>query len=63
MLIDLREIIGVPGFKVTFDYEPDLSDAVIGSIIRIKEPSRAAGSVTNSAGACMYYFRELLYNS
>jgi len=54
MLIDLREIIGVPGFKVTFDYEPDLSDAVIGSIIRIKEPSRAAGSVTNSAGVLTF---------
>ena len=54
MLLDLREIIGVPGSKVTFDYEPDLSKEVIGSIVRIKQPSRAAGSVTNSAGVLTF---------
>ena len=51
MLLDLREIIGVPGGGVAFDFEPDLSDAVSGSIVRIKQPPRAAGSVINSAGA------------
>jgi len=50
MLLDLREIIGVPGGKVSFDFEPDMSDAASGSVSRIKEPARAAGSVKNSAG-------------
>ena len=54
MLLDLREIIGVPGGKVAFDYEPDLSDAVLGSVIRIKQPSRAAGNVINRAGALTF---------
>jgi len=54
MLIDLREIIGVPGGRVSFDYEPDMSDAVFGSIIRIPEPSRAAGNVVNSAGVLTF---------
>ncbi|MCL2126187.1 MAG: DUF177 domain-containing protein [Oscillospiraceae bacterium] len=51
MILDLREIIGVPGGVVSFDFEPDLSDAVEGSIVRFDPPSRAAGSVVNSAGA------------
>ena len=54
MLIDLREIIGVPGGRVQFDYSPDMSDAAFGSIIRIMQPSRAAGSVTNSAGVLTF---------
>jgi len=54
MLLDLREIIGVPGCKVTFDYEPDLSDSVLGSVVRIKQPSRAAGDVVNHAGALTF---------
>jgi uncharacterized protein len=54
MLLDLREIIGVPGGKVTFDYEPDLSDVPSGSIISVKKPSRAAGNVTNSAGVLTF---------
>ena len=54
MLIDLREIIGVPGCRVSFDYEPDLSDAASGSVIRIGQPSRAAGSVVNTAGVLTF---------
>ena len=50
MLLDLREIIGVPGGEVSFDYEINLSDAAIGSVKEIKSPSRAAGSVKNRAG-------------
>ena len=50
MLLDLREIIGVPGGKVSFDFEPDMSDAASGSITRIEDKPRAAGIVTNSAG-------------
>ena len=54
MILDLREVIGVPGGKATFDYEPDLSDAASGSVVRIKKPSRAAGSVVNSAGVLTF---------
>jgi len=49
MLLDLREIIGVPGGKVSFDFEPDMSSAASGSISRILKPSRAAGNVSNNA--------------
>ena len=55
MLLDLREIIGVPGERVRFDYEPDLSDAdSFGSVIGVKAPVRAAGTVVNSAGALAF---------
>ena len=54
MLLDLREIIGVPGGSATFDYEPDMSEAASGSVIRIKRPSRAAGNVSNSAGVLTF---------
>jgi len=54
MLLDLREIIGVPGGIVTFDYEPDMSEAAYGSVIRINKPSRAAGNVTNNAGVLTF---------
>lgn len=50
MLLDLREIIELPGGKVSFDYEPDMSQAIGGSIARIKEHVRAVGNVTNNAG-------------
>jgi len=54
MLLDLREIIGVPGGKISFDFEPDMSEAASGSVIRIKEPVRAAGDVSNSAGVLTF---------
>jgi len=54
MLLDLREIIGVPGGRVPFDYEPDMSDVPFGSIIRVKQPSRAAGNVANNAGVLTF---------
>jgi len=54
MLIDLREIIGIPGGRVAFDYEPNLSESALGSVIRIKQPSRAAGNVSNSAGVLTF---------
>jgi len=53
MLVDLREIIGVPGGRVSFDFVPDMSDAVFGSIVCIKQP-RAAGDVTNRAGVLTF---------
>ena len=54
MLLDLREIIGVPGGRVPFDYEPDMTEAVYGSITGIKQPARAAGNVSNSAGVLTF---------
>jgi len=54
MLVDLREIIGVPGGKVPFDFEPDLSDAALGSVVQVKKHARAAGSVTNRAGVLTF---------
>jgi uncharacterized protein len=50
MRLDLREIINIPGSGVSFDYEPDLSEAVDGSVIGIKQPARAVGSIRNIAG-------------
>jgi len=54
MLLDLREIIGVPGGYVTFDFEPDMTDAAQGSVIGIKQSARAAGKVVNSAGVLTF---------
>ena len=50
MLLDLREIIGVPGGIISFDFEPDMLEAAEGSVAEIKNPSRAAGNVKNTAG-------------
>jgi len=54
MLLDLREVIGVPGGKVSFDFEPDMSEAASGSVSQIKKPARAAGDVINSAGVLTF---------
>ena len=54
MLLDLRKIIEHPGAKISFDYEPDLSEAVGGSITQIKEHARAKGTVTNTAGMLIF---------
>ena len=54
MLLDLREIIGVPGGKVSFEYEPDLTGAAYGSVTQVIAPSRAAGSVKNNAGVLAF---------
>lgn len=50
MQLDLREIIELPGGKVLFDIEPDLSRAIGVSIVRIEKPVHAAGRVENKAG-------------
>ncbi|MCL2402328.1 MAG: DUF177 domain-containing protein [Oscillospiraceae bacterium] len=54
MLIDLREIINIPGGRVRFDYEPDLSDAVGGSIVHVEKPAHAVGQVANNAGVLTF---------
>ena len=57
MLIDLREIIDVPGGRVPFDYEPDMTEAAFGPVIDIKRPARAVGSVENCAGVLKFSAR------
>jgi uncharacterized protein len=54
MRLDLREIINIPGSGVSFDYEPDLSNTSYGSVKGVKSPSRAAGSIRNSAGVLRF---------
>jgi uncharacterized protein len=53
MRLDLRDIINIPGAKIGFDYEPELPDAVGGSVNGIKN-ARASGSVRNSAGVLLF---------
>jgi len=53
MLLDLREIIGVPGGKVPFDFVPDMSDVASGSVVRVMQP-RAAGDVSNRTGVLTF---------
>lgn len=50
MQLDLRGIIELPGGKVAFDFTPDISKVIGGSIAKVKEPARAKGYVVNSAG-------------
>ena len=50
MLLDLRGILDNPGSEVSFDYEPDMTDVVSGSIIEIKTAPRVIGKVSNRAG-------------
>ena len=53
MLLDLREIIGVPGGKVSFEFAPDMTDAASGSVISVTQPW-AAGDVSNRAGVLTF---------
>jgi len=53
MLLDLREIIGVPGGRVSFEFEPDMTECGFGSIVRVCRP-RAAGNVKNTAGVLTF---------
>ena len=53
MRLDLREIINIPGTGISFDYEPDLSDAGDGALRGVKN-ARAAGSIRNSAGVLLF---------
>ncbi len=54
MRLDLREIINIPGSGVSFDYEPDLTEALDGSVASIKIPVKAAGSIRNIAGVLTF---------
>lgn len=55
MRLDLREIINIPGSGVTFDYEPDLTEALSGSPVGVKTPVKAFGSIRNIAGVLSFY--------
>lgn len=50
MLLNLSDIIDVPGGKVPFECELDLSDLGLVSVAGFTSPVRAAGEVRNSAG-------------
>ena len=50
MLLDLHEIIHVPGGVVPFDYEPDFSDLSFETVTAIRPGAHAVGTVENHAG-------------
>ncbi|MDR0905043.1 MAG: DUF177 domain-containing protein [Oscillospiraceae bacterium] len=50
MTIDLRDVIGVPGHSIAFDYSPDLSELLTNSVTEIVGEPRVSGEVRNSAG-------------
>jgi uncharacterized protein len=54
MILDLREIIGVPGASAPFDCAPDLTDAVFGSLRQALPGARLVGAVRNAAGALTF---------
>lgn len=54
MLLNLREIISIPGGKVLFDYTPNLSDAINESILKIDNETKAVGDITNRAGVLTF---------
>ena len=54
MTLDLREVIGVPGQSVSFEYEPDINTVVFDSIIGIKDIPHVTGTVQNRAGVLVF---------
>lgn len=55
MILNLREIIHIPGKSVPFDYTPDLSEVLeIGGVTGVLDGARAVGSVRNSAGVLLF---------
>ena len=50
MLLDLHEIINIPGGSVPFEYEPDFSGLSFESVKAIRPGAKAAGRVENHAG-------------
>ena len=50
MLLDLREIIEVPGKSVSFDCELDAAELEFDSVKEYKANPRAEGRVFNEAG-------------
>jgi len=50
MLLDLREIIDVPGASLPFAFDIDLSGLESGSVVKIGVPARVEGKIDNEAG-------------
>ena len=50
MKLDLHEIINIPGGKVPFEYELNLSDLEFEGVKEIKTPLKVKGQVVNTAG-------------
>jgi uncharacterized protein len=50
MYLDLRSIIDIPGGKIEFDYEPDMSDETFDSITSFITLPHVIGNVLNRAG-------------
>lgn len=55
MTLDLREVVGVPGQSVSFDYAPDLSELLSDSVVGIVGEPHAYGYVRNSAGLLTFH--------
>jgi len=50
MTLDLREVIGVPGQTLNFEFEPDINTLVFDSIIGIDDAPYVTGRIHNRAG-------------
>lgn len=50
MQLNLREIINIPGGKVPFQFELDLSEMTFNSVEMFKAPVRVSGQVANAGG-------------
>ncbi len=50
MLLNLREVINIPGGRADFDYELDLSGMAFPSVAGFSTPVHAVGYVKNTAG-------------
>ena len=55
MLLDLREIINVPGGLVSFNCEVELGDSLVGSAREVLGPARVTGFVKNTAGVLDFH--------
>lgn len=54
MTLDLREVAGVPGHSVSFEYEPDIQTVVFDSIIGLDDVPYVTGRVQNRAGVLVF---------
>jgi len=50
MTLDLREVIGVPGLSLGFEFEPDINTLVFDSIIGIDDVPYVTGKIQNRTG-------------
>ena len=50
MFLDLRGIIDIPGGKINFEYEPEMTNVPFSSTVRIIKSPSVIGDITNRAG-------------